>query len=215
MKRGITLRAVLSIAAAGVVLAGPALAQTQTVATFADPSANSANSLFTVNLLTDRITGGWADSQTGLNLNVVIAGITYPNAFFTLTDPGDLPGIAYTAASYTGVAGPGIVRFFADGANPATTPPLVRLDFAKATLSPGSLAADDLLSLDGVVITGSAVPTGLTQEAFAFAFANQAVLPNGNGFTATASFTSSAVPEPSMLVLLGCGLVSVLRRRRT
>jgi len=86
------------------------------------------------------------------------------------------------------------------------TPPLVRLDFDSATLSPGSLAADDLLSLNGVVITGSAVPGGLSQEAFAFAFANHAVLPNQSGFTATASFTSSAIPEPSMLMLLDADL---------
>jgi len=51
---------------------------------------------------------------------------------------------------------------------------------------------------------------------FSFSFVNQMPL-NGNpndGYTATASFTSSAVPEPATMCLLALGGLAVLIRRR-
>jgi len=61
------------------------------------------------------------------------------------------------------------------------------------------------------MFSGPLVTTPLVDEAFAFSFANRTVTPEG--VTWTAAFTSSAIPEPSTAVLLGVGLVILLRRR--
>ena len=53
---------------------GLAQATTVTIATFADPSTGSGNPLFTVDLVSDTITGGWADSKTGLYLVIPYSG---------------------------------------------------------------------------------------------------------------------------------------------
>ncbi|MBI5864061.1 MAG: PEP-CTERM sorting domain-containing protein, partial [Planctomycetes bacterium] len=54
---------------------------------------------------------------------------------------------------------------------------------------------------------------GLSQEAFAFSFANPVGTPEN--YTATASFTSSAIPEPASIALLAIGGLLALRRRAT
>ena len=72
---------------------------------------------------------------------------------------------------------------------------------------------------NNVVITGSKIGSAtLSNESFSFSFANQEALSGnwdeGFGFTATASFTSSAtVPEPATMCLLGLGTLSLLRRK--
>ena len=212
MRTTLTSRRVRVLAVAAVLAFGAqAMANPFTVATFADPAASGATPLFTVDMVSQRIFGGWA--APGLDLEVVLAGATYPDASFTLTDLVGDPGVSYVEPGYTGPTGGGFVRFFDDVGDP-----LLSIEFDEAFLTPGSMAADELVSLNIVDIRGDALPgggLGLTDEAFGFAFANQELLPGDAGFTATASFTSSAVPEPSMVVLLGVGLMAVVGCRRT
>jgi hypothetical protein len=69
---------------------------------------------------------------------------------------------------------------------------------------------------DGVTITGSEIVGSLTDESFAFGFGNQLPLSGdwNKGYTATASFTSSAVPEPATLVLLGTAGIWIFTRKK-
>jgi len=188
---------------------------TSTIATFDDPAADSSTPLFTVDLNNDEITGEWADSQTGLDLDVIYTGNTFLDAFFTMTD---LTGVAGTGVSYShgiggGPTGGGIVKFFADGQSTSTTP-LLQINFDSATLLPASFGGVELFGND-VEISGSEIGGAtLTDEAFAFSFANQVLLPEEGGFTATSAFTSSAVPEPATVALLGFGSLSLILRRR-
>ncbi len=191
---------------------------TLTIATFEDPAENSSTPLFKVDFNTERITSEWDDnSHTGLNLNVVYSGTPpYTDAFFTMTDPGGAPGVEYTHGIGGGDTSGGIIKFFNPGDNPATDDPLIQIDFDSATLSPTSLGGVELFGND-VTISGSEIEIGgaiLTDEAFSFSFANQVLLPEEGGFTATSAFTSSAVPEPATLALLGFGSLSLILRRR-
>jgi len=180
---------------------------TSTIATFDDPAADSSTPLFTVDLNNDEITGGWADSQTGLDLDVVYTGNTFLDAFFTMTP------VSYTGGLMGGPTGGGIVKFFADGQSTSTTP-LLQINFDSATLLPASFGGVELFGND-VEISGSEIGGAtLTDEAFAFSFANQVLLPDEVGFTATSAFTSSAVPEPATVALLGFGSLSLILRRR-
>ena len=125
--------------------------------------------------------------------------------------------LAYSAPVFTGQTGSGTILFFADGTN---TNPLFQIDFASAQISVGNLAGDNIFSANSVILTvGPGGPTAYTQEAsFAFSFANQVPIratPTAppTGFTATAAFTSSAIPEPAVALMLCLGGVAVLRRR--
>jgi len=180
---------------------------TLTIATFDDPAVNSTTPLFMVDLINDEITGGWADSQTGLDLDVVYSGHTFSDAFFTMTT------VSYTGGLMGGSTGGGTVKFFADGQSTGTTP-LIQIDFNSATLSPTGLGGAELFGND-VTISGSEIGGAtLTDEAFSFSFANQVLLPDEGGFTATSAFTSSAVPEPATITLLGISSLSLILRRR-
>jgi len=88
------------------------------------------------------------------------------------------------------------------------------IDFSGVQLNPGAMYANELFGLNDVTISGPAVPGGLTQETFSFAFANQKLFSEGEGFTATASFTSSAViPEPAIMVYMTIAIPMMIRRR--
>ncbi|MCP4712408.1 MAG: PEP-CTERM sorting domain-containing protein, partial [Planctomycetes bacterium] len=123
----------------------------------------------------------------------------------------------------------GTIKFYEGGVNPDSSTPLVQIDFDNAQLNPGSFYGDNLFQFNNVDITVDGYSGVLSQEQFSFAFANKVFIyplnPGGSlgvlmapvepiGFTATASFTSSAVPEPITLGLLGLGSLGLLRRRR-
>lgn len=170
-------------------------AQAITIATFADPAADGSTPLFTLSGMT--LTGGW--SATGLNLLTPgIPAPDFPDAHFTLTP---------LTVSPSGVTSGGSILF-----TDASSAPLFTIMFDSGQLSPIAFGATEFLSLNVVSFSGPIVPPGLNMESFAFSFANQTVTPLG--FTATASFTSSAVPEPASIMLLAGGVASLIRRRR-
>ncbi len=186
-----------------------AKADSVTIATFADPSRNSGNPLFTVDFLNSSLIGGWSDAKTGLTLEIPYSGNNFSNAWFDMT--------SVSIDSY-GDTGSGTIRFFEDG---KTTDPLVVIYFTSGSISRFGFGADEFVAND-VTITGSKITDALLDEQFAFSFANKKKLsgPAGlaGGFTATAAFTSSAInpiiPEPATICILGLGALSLIRRKK-
>jgi hypothetical protein len=210
MKKFITICVVAALLAVLVLPVG-AKADSMTIATFADPvQIAPIIPLFAVNLLTDTITGGWADSKTGLLLEIPYSGNNYPDAFFTMTP------VDYTFNASGGVTGGGTIKFFADNQSISSTP-LIQIDFVSGSVSPYGFAGMNEFFANGVVITGSEIGTPpLSNESFSFSFANQKAL-SGNwnkGYTATSSFTSSAIPEPATIAILSLGVLSLIRRKK-
>lgn len=199
-----------------VVLGLVTSAGAATIATFADPALNGTTPLFTVDVIGGQITGGWSDARTGLNLHLPVPGPNppgievYNNAWFTMTP------LAYAGTLASGTTGPGTIEFFADG---TVGPVLLRITFdsAQVDYSPG-FGADNIISMNNVAFSGQETtnwgPT--SDESFSFTFVNKEYLgagPNYTGYTATASFTASALPEPATCLLMSLVGTWLLRRR--
>ncbi|RKY24012.1 MAG: hypothetical protein DRP62_04725 [Planctomycetota bacterium] len=197
----------------GLMMCLASSAVATTIATFADPSDDGDNPLFTVNMANKLLTGGWGDDKTGLTLVVYSSpASTFENAFFTATDVN----ITDTVDPWRGYKTEGgTIKFFADGADP-NVEPLVQIDFDSGWVSLFGYGASNKFSADGVTISGSEIDISLTEEEFAFSFANHRPLSGSwsNGYTATAAFTSSALPEPATILLLGISSCFVLPRRK-
>jgi hypothetical protein len=182
---------------------------TMTIATFDDPSANSGNPLFTVDLQNNLITGGWGDDKTGLTLDIPYSGNTFTDAWFTMTE-------VVIVAHAPGDTGGGEINFYADG---STTGPLLAISFGSGHVDYHNLGADGIFIANNVAITGSEIGSVILSEVeFSFGFANLAYLEDSenwnDGFTATATFDSSAVPEPATIALLGLGALSLIGRKK-
>ncbi|MBN2447336.1 MAG: PEP-CTERM sorting domain-containing protein [Phycisphaerae bacterium] len=177
-----------------------AAANAGTIATFADPAGNGSTPLFELD--GTQFTGGWYD--TGLTLETPglpipdIADATFEMSDLTVTPI--VPGIFSSTDA-------GTVEFY-DNLNQLVL--LIEFDSAYLTTHVSVGASD--ANLQNVRFTVPGDPTVYTDEYFSFSFANG--LPTANGWTWTASFTSSAVPEPGtgLLVLVG-GLLAAVRRR--
>jgi hypothetical protein len=181
-----------------------------TVATFADPSQNSSNSLFTVDFTALTLDGGWSDTKTGLTLQIPSNGHIFTNAWFDVDDVITLSPLMPSMFFYS--TGSGKINFYADNTN---ADPLVVIEFDSGFVSPSGFGANEaLVAAANVRITGSEIAGTLSQEQFSFSFANTALLSGGHrGFTSTAAFTSSAIPEPATIALLAIGILLLKRKK--
>lgn len=182
--------------------------QAQTVATFADPSPNAAQPVFSYDAATGVFSGGWS----GLGLNLLTPGVPagdFSDATFQLSPLTTIANLG-PASLMSG----GNIRFFDALANE-----IFRIDFTSATLTQGlGLGSSDFVG-SNVVFSGAIIPSGfiVSDEAFAFSFANPAAAAPAGSYTVTSSFTSSAtlqIPTPGSLALLGLGGMVAFRRRR-
>jgi hypothetical protein len=205
MKRRFLIIILLAFFAVGVISVNAKASMT--IATFDDPSTGSSDPLFEVDFTSKKLDGNWPDTKTGLLLEIPYSGHTFTNAWFEMTE------VEITDAF--GDTGGGEINFYEDG---DSTDPLIIINFESGYVSLYNFGADEIFVAGNVTITGSEITGELSEEQFAFSFANREKLPGhsswDDGFTATASFTSSAVPEPATLCLLGLGALSLLRSSR-
>lgn len=174
-----------------------------TFATFADPSGNGNNPMFTHDRNANTLVGDW--TQQGLTLigpgligQPTITNATFSTSTLALTEV--VPGIFSVGA--------GSVVFRDDSNNEIFT-----ISFSGGTYVEGAGAGSSEFRGQNVDYTGPLVPAGTNGNQFNFAFANQ--VNTQTSTTYTASFTSSAVvPEPASMIALGAGLAAFAARRR-
>jgi hypothetical protein len=200
--------AILTILAVSLMV--PAAQSSITVATFADPAMNSATPLFTVDFTAGAygtISGGWF--STNLNLEVLSLA-TYYDAEFRMTNLN----LTIETDPMLGTKTDGGTIYFLS----ATDDHLLQIEFDSAWFTTWGIGSGEAVLLgNDVTITGQALGgLVLSEESFAFSFTNHAPLRGSfeNGFTATASFTSSAIPEPATILFLGVGVLLAGRRNR-
>jgi hypothetical protein len=211
MKRHSLMVILVALFAVGVISANAKASST--IATFDDPSRNSSDPLFKTDFTQMKLTGGWADTKTGLTLDIPYSGHSFSNAWFEMTGTSS-PGVEITDTF--GDTGGGVINFYRDG---TTTNPLLTISFGSGFVSRYGFGADGIFDVGNVTIMGSEITGTLSEEQFAFSFANLAKLPGYNswndGYTTTAAFTSSAeIPEPATLCLLGLGALNMICRKR-
>lgn len=180
-----------------VILLAP-LAGADTIATFADPAPNGNNGQHLFELTDSTLRAGWQSS--GLDLITPITGGLYQDATFTMTD--------LTVDEFGATSG-GTIQFHESGGAL-----ILQIDFDAGQLyAPFGFGATSLIEGQNVSFSGPIVTIPLELESFAFSFANQVTTPTG--FTWTAAFTSSAIPEPAtaMLLVLGSAALAFTRRR--
>ncbi|MDD5134371.1 MAG: PEP-CTERM sorting domain-containing protein, partial [Phycisphaerae bacterium] len=114
-----------------------------------------------------------------------------------------------------GDTGSGEINFYANG---SSANPLLVINFGSGYVDTFNFGADAIFIANNVTITGSQITGDLSDESFSFAFANPAHLEGSedwnDGFTATAAFTSSAVPEPATIALLTLGALSLIKTKK-
>jgi hypothetical protein len=184
-------------------------AKADTIATFDDPAVNGTTALFTVDFTAMTLNGGWAKGNTGLLLHVPYSGNNFTDAWFAMTEVQIINAFGDTSG--------GEINFYE---NNTSTDPLITLNFESGYVDNYNFGADAIFVTDNVTITGSEIMGKLSEEQFAFSFANLAKLPDHtewtDGFTATAAFTSSAIPEPATIALLVFGIsgITCVKRKK-
>lgn len=185
------------------MVAVSATSQAFTVATFADPSVSGSTPLFTFDSTANTLDGGW--SLLGLMLETPgWAGADVADAKFSMTTVALTPLVANVYTTNGGTIN------FTDQANNA----VMQITFGSGVFVANNGFGGSDFSGNIVSITGPGIPGGWSQETFNFSFANPVI--NGNMSTYTASFTSSAVPEPATMLALasGVGMLAARRRRK-
>ncbi len=175
-----------------------------TVANFFDPTTSGSQVMFTFDMDTMTLFGEWQVDGLTVETPGFVGGGQVQNARFTMGPVGVTEVIAGTL--YTINAGE--VKFWTS--DPST--PFFTIDFGSGQFLNPFVAGASELRGDVVDFSGPNVPGGLSQEQFAFNFANTNRV--GNKFTYTAAFTSSAVPEPATLLVLGSAIGMLAARRR-
>lgn len=194
---------VFAVAALSTLAAVAGSAQGATIVTFADPAMGPSTPLFEVNSMTGMLTGGWSGSNLLLE-TPGLPGPNLPDATFTLSAVALLTPLPFATL------GPGQLDFY-DSSNVLQL--TITFNGGLLTSSFGFGASEfqgNSVTFSGPLLGG----TVLTDEAFAFSFANPVA--TANGYQATASFTSSAtvVPAPGAAAIIGLGGLALTRRRR-
>lgn len=178
-------------------------AAADTIATFSDPAPTGVTPVFMLSGST--FSGGW--SGTGLTLRTpgLLDVGDFDDATFTMT-----PLTVSVAASPLYLLSGGTIEFFDSGGNA-----IFQIDFTAAVVTaPLSFGSSDAfvgqnVTFSGAILGGQTV----TNESFAFSFANPAM--GQDGFSVTSAFTSSAdIPAPATLAGAGVALLLSSRRRR-
>lgn len=195
------------IAAIIFAISASAAQSTMTIATFADPAQDNTTPLFEVDFTTNIISAGWDNS--GLDL-IVLNSVIYQDAVFTMADI-TITAVTDPLLGYKTQAG--TIKFLESD----LVSEILTIEFDTGWVNFFGFSGADFVS-DDVTISGPALGSiVLDQEAFAFSFTNYVPLYRDSyrmGFTATASFTSSAIiPEPATIALMGMGL-AFLRRKK-
>lgn len=166
-----------------------------TLATFADPTGTLGTPpLFVQNgAPLGTLSGDW--NQPGLTLITPINAGVYSDVTFHM-DP--------VAVGAGGVLGPGYIEF-RDNAQQL----LLGITFDSGLLNVVGFGGTFIAGHD-VTFSGPLITSPLADEAFAFSFANPLAGPSGLSWTA--SFTSSATPEPAALAAVLLSAVFMRRR---
>lgn len=194
-----THRSIFVLAAASFA----AMSHAFTMATFADPSQGSAQAMFFWDKVSNTLGGSWHNDGMTVQTPGFIGGGAVDHSqmdFDSVTLTPIIPGQLYQM-------GAGRVRFHLGDVSNA----FFEIEFNGGMFQVGQGAGASTLTGNIVRFIGPNVPTGLENEQFSFALTNEAT--NGTVVTYTASFTSSATPEPASMLALGVGLAAVLRRR--
>jgi hypothetical protein len=186
-----TVRIIASV----FVGAATSLAGAGTIATFSDPAMSGATPLFTATPTS--LVGGW--SGAGLTLITPINAGTYVDATMVVSP------ITVTGTTL----GAGMVQFFESPGDGGAL--ILQIEFDSGNLFHPVGWGASYLSANDVTFSGPIIPGALTEETFAFSFANPVV--GAESTTYTAAFTSSAVPEPGSTAFFVIGLAMTLVRR--
>ncbi|MCU0315972.1 MAG: PEP-CTERM sorting domain-containing protein [Fimbriimonadaceae bacterium] len=193
------------------VVGASAMAQTFTVATFADPTVGqnpAVSSMFSFNTVSNSLSGSWVDGVSVGNLSLSVLGTGYANTSLSMaavaaTAVVAVPGF-YTLA-------PGSVTF-----SNISDANLLTISWNSGVfLNSAGFGAStpNVVSFSGTA--AGAAASAWDQESFFFSFANTRI--SQDVTTYTASLTSSAVPEPLTMaaLALGAGLVAARRRHKS
>lgn len=177
-----------------------------TMATFADPSQVKTQYLFLWDEVANTLSGGWHDAGLTLKTPGLIGGGQVANCqmdFDTVALSPIIAGQLYLMSA-------GRIRFHTgDLSNP-----LFEITFDSGLFqTPVSVGGSNFIG-NNVKFSGTNIPTGLMDEQFSFALANEDRLANGKR-TFTSSFTSSAAPEPVSLIAIAGGIAAMVRRRKS